>query len=759
MPPPPPPPRAAPPAGGAAAIVAGGVLTAVGAMVGGGPLEFLFYQRLAIAAAGVAAASLGGLSLIPSERARPALVGAALVVALIALGLGLDVGFGRFFRGGPRPYLVIAGALLVAAGSAVAVYRATARGVEAGRVAALAGAGATILAVAGTLGPWIGSGTPAVSGLQGPIGKLALVLALVLAGTSGALAGRLDGRVRSVLSLAALVAGVILAVFAFHTGGFLGQRAGVGWGLYLVAVGSVVGAALAAQGLSGALGLRRPGLVEWVVGALVLLGGLNLVLGFALADRLRDLDVPVFSTRIGGIFLILVGVGLVARQAWAWLLGFPVAVSGLVIAATNAIRTEGPRSIPLLVALLYANVLRALWQARGRVPAPVPYPDASSPGMLPPPDVPPAEAVRELPEDRTWQSDPALREVLDPLNRRDHAAAAAAAERLVDRFPDLDLIYSWWGKALLEQGDTAGARAVLERGIERSRRKYVLCERLGEVEWRAGDLDDAVRWWAQSVHGQESLAGAGEVGPYLYLAAVGQGMGLHDVAADLLDRADRMRAGQIRLEEPVAAELRALASRRGDPGVEATLRGLRDRYLARGPQAAPSPDVPAAPPAGRTSRHAAPSPGPSRMVILLVLGGILLLAGGVALGVTVFGGDERVPAAADRVATGTPSGAAPGQAVSAVDVVTCLTEKGFDVEQQEAPLDPIVQVLTFETEDDTTVVLAVYPSIQAAEDAAAMLGEQASGELGLVLGNVITIYAPPPTAELRRDVEGCVVPT
>jgi hypothetical protein len=485
---------------------------------------------------------------------------------------------------------------------------------------------------------------------------------------------------------------------------------------------------------------------------------------------------------------------MASGQAWGWILAFPVAIAGVLNGIVVVIQS-GNRGFGLLAALIYANALRALWQGAGSWPAavaadtagvppprpdllPEPLPARPSVSATPAPGLGPSSApgvapsLEELPERRTWQSDPVLQQVLDPLNRRDYGAAAAAAEALETRFLDLDLLYSWWGKALLEQGDAAGAREVLRRGIGRSRRKYLLAERLGEAAWKAGDLEDAVAWWARSVRSQEASGALGEVGPYLHLHSIALGMGLHDVASSLLDRVDRMRPEQIRLEEPVAAQLRRLAASRGGPEVSTMLRQLTASHAVPPVPAAPglvpatpAPVAPSVPPA--TVPAAAPGPGPwdARRIAIVATLGVLLLGGGITLGVVLSGDDdvagpasERPPVESVPTFDGDP---VPDGSQDVLDqTVECLEGRGF------APGAPISapigaqsgRAVVFTTDDGTTVTVIEFPT---REDAMVAHQEAVAavtpGE-GYIYtaGRIVMLFAPAPTDELRLPIESCV---
>jgi hypothetical protein len=60
------------------------------------------------------------------------------------------------------------------------------------------------------------------------------------------------------------------------------------------------------------------------------------------------------------------------------------------------------------------------------------------------------QKYEELPETRSWNSDPAFQKVLNPLNSGDNDLACREAESLIGQFRDFADLYAWWGAALLE---------------------------------------------------------------------------------------------------------------------------------------------------------------------------------------------------------------------------------------------------------------------------------------------------------------------
>lgn len=187
---------------------------------------------------------------------------------------------------------------------------------------------------------------------------------------------------------------------------------------------------------------------------------------------------------------------------------------------------------------------------------------------------------REQPESRTWKSDPEFSKVLDPLNSGNNDLACREAENLIGKISDFDSLYDWWGTALLRKRAFDQARQVLRQGLDKSRRKYFLCKVLGEVEWNAGNIQQAIYWWTQALHSQELLERYGaDEGAYLYLHYVADGIGLPGIARTLISRVDQIRGGQVRLNPPTAENLRSLARKGKTSGIERVVKELGAKYL------------------------------------------------------------------------------------------------------------------------------------------------------------------------------------
>lgn len=188
-------------------------------------------------------------------------------------------------------------------------------------------------------------------------------------------------------------------------------------------------------------------------------------------------------------------------------------------------------------------------------------------------------------ESRTWNSDPAFLRILDFLNNvntnnRNYILATRETEKLLSRFSDFDLIYKWRAVGFEGQGNYSLARAVLISGLKKAKRKFILCTVYGEIEWKSGNLKDAIYWWAQALHCQEAAQDKGkDESVYLYLSYVAEGMGFNTLAASFISWVDKIRPGQIRLEAQEAEDLRGLAQKGRIPGMETVLSELVARYL------------------------------------------------------------------------------------------------------------------------------------------------------------------------------------
>jgi tetratricopeptide (TPR) repeat protein len=184
-------------------------------------------------------------------------------------------------------------------------------------------------------------------------------------------------------------------------------------------------------------------------------------------------------------------------------------------------------------------------------------------------------------ETRTYRSDPVFPSVLTPLNARQYTKAIEAAEPLLARFSDFDLVYDWLGSAYRSTQQLAKSREILSEGIWKVKRKCLLLTHMGETEWKLGDIHAAVYWWSQALHCL-SLKPV-DYNAYLLLASVAGGLGFDDLMRTLYTRVDSLKPGQVRLAPQEKNTLETLVRNNRTEALQKTLRGLQSKYGFSGP--------------------------------------------------------------------------------------------------------------------------------------------------------------------------------
>jgi hypothetical protein len=182
---------------------------------------------------------------------------------------------------------------------------------------------------------------------------------------------------------------------------------------------------------------------------------------------------------------------------------------------------------------------------------------------------------------RTWNAYPYLIKVVDLLNSGDNQGAIDLAESAVSMNSNFSYLYYWWGTALLRIGSFERAKQVLNDGLTKVKSKFRLCNVLGEVELKSGNIKEAVYWWAQGMHCQETLENyGGSVDPYLYLYYIAEGAGLSNPSSSsFLWRVDQIRPGNVRLSSQRANDLVNLARIANDNQIIEVLSQLLTKYV------------------------------------------------------------------------------------------------------------------------------------------------------------------------------------
>ncbi|HUF52145.1 MAG TPA: hypothetical protein VMR52_00020 [Dehalococcoidia bacterium] len=186
-------------------------------------------------------------------------------------------------------------------------------------------------------------------------------------------------------------------------------------------------------------------------------------------------------------------------------------------------------------------------------------------------------AFTEAAEDRTFRSDPAFQQVLGPLNAEQYASAIKAAAKVVPRFPDFDLPYKWLAAAYLSTDQLQQSRAVLIKGLAKTRRKSLLLTDLGETEWRLGNIHQAVFYWCQALQ----CLGANPVdyNAYLLLAHVARGCGLSGAEQALLARVDAMQGGSVRIDSTTGERLLSMVRQNKTGAMSRAVQHAVDHHL------------------------------------------------------------------------------------------------------------------------------------------------------------------------------------
>lgn len=105
--------------------------------------------------------------------------------------------------------------------------------------------------------------------------------------------------------------------------------------------------------------------------------------------------------------------------------------------------------------------------------------------------------VSELEEERDWQTIDGLSELPRMVGQTaEHMGARRLIDSVRDRYRDYDFIYLWEGHSYAREGNTLDATRAYRRGIEGSRRKYLLYDSLGMTYFEDGDFKRAVEAWA-----------------------------------------------------------------------------------------------------------------------------------------------------------------------------------------------------------------------------------------------------------------------
>jgi hypothetical protein len=184
----------------------------------------------------------------------------------------------------------------------------------------------------------------------------------------------------------------------------------------------------------------------------------------------------------------------------------------------------------------------------------------------------------ELDEPRIWSSRPELKSVTDLAKEGQDTAALAQLAKVWTNYRDHDFVYAWKATILARQVHKSDAISVLNEGLSRCRKKFVLCATRAEIEYNAGDLNEAVVWMIRSAVSQISAQSPIQEGPFLYLAYIADAFGDHKSKDQLLKVVDRWTELG-RLDDSAINRINSLVAAQGNRSMSVAIDLLCREFL------------------------------------------------------------------------------------------------------------------------------------------------------------------------------------
>ena len=184
-------------------------------------------------------------------------------------------------------------------------------------------------------------------------------------------------------------------------------------------------------------------------------------------------------------------------------------------------------------------------------------------------------------EKRIWSRIEGLKDVpgLVKQNRLEDAWFILDANK--DAFRDFDFIYAWKAVIFQKTGQNDAARKTLISGLKRSKEKFLLCDRLGFLEYETGDLNLAVKWWIKSIVAMIGINAVTMWEPFIYLAYVANICGSRNRFKFLMAQVERISVhGELSLEETAVKKLQEKAPTLSVKSVLKAIDCLCDNFIA-----------------------------------------------------------------------------------------------------------------------------------------------------------------------------------
>jgi hypothetical protein len=199
------------------------------------------------------------------------------------------------------------------------------------------------------------------------------------------------------------------------------------------------------------------------------------------------------------------------------------------------------------------------------------------------PDPPYLKDIFEFPlhtelETRLWWNMRGLKGIRELLDRNRTNDAETVCEKLLKVYPDHYVLYVWLADIELQRGRRIAAKRRCIEGLAVSKQRHVLCGKLGDIEYRCRNLDEAVKWWIRSILMQRRIRPrVDDARSPLYLSYVATALEKPGCSRMLKSMADSGEHGVISLRREAQQQLYAMAKQCGTKAMGDAIVFLTDR--------------------------------------------------------------------------------------------------------------------------------------------------------------------------------------
>jgi tetratricopeptide (TPR) repeat protein len=158
--------------------------------------------------------------------------------------------------------------------------------------------------------------------------------------------------------------------------------------------------------------------------------------------------------------------------------------------------------------------------------------------------------------------------------------AIRLANALREKYPDFYFSYFWLGILYQRKGLNEEARKFLFEGLDKSKSKFSICEKLGDIEFKSENLPEAVKWWIKSVIIQVCTNNLDNYSSFLNLSYIAEQFELMDTTSKLRQFVDAIEVGQIRLNSKASNEIYAITRAQGTKSMRQAIDILNKEYLS-----------------------------------------------------------------------------------------------------------------------------------------------------------------------------------